>query len=226
MKKIRAGSLTVLLAGLAAAVLCGGCNKTPPPAPAAGPDDSQQQSQASAPASEDSTATGSISEDSSSSAPAEEVPAASAAASAAPAREVSRPRKGVVAHVAPRKHPAAGTPQATQGEVASLPPPAVPPDEIVVDVQNVIVEGHKPPADIPSRRVRLSDLDLSTVKGACTALHRIETAAGEVCPFQDEVELSFRAQRKSCVNDSVTRAVQSTRSQQLESLRAGQGSGC
>jgi UrcA family protein len=95
----------------------------------------------------------------------------------------------------------------------------MPPDEVVVDVQNVVVQGHQPPPDIPSKRVKLGDLDLTTVKGACTALRRIENAAGDVCPFDGERDLSMITQRKRCVTDSVTRAVQSTHSTKLVSLQ-------
>jgi UrcA family protein len=103
--------------------------------------------------------------------------------------------------------------------VASQPPQAEErPPEVIV--------GARRDPDVPSKRVRLSDLDLSTDVGACTALRRIKRAADEVCPFSDERELSLVRMQQECKQESVARAVHDTRAPKVQSLLDKKAGGC
>jgi len=80
--------------------------------------------------------------------------------------------------------------------------------------------------DVPSKRVSLADLDLSTHTGACAALRRIKLAAEEVCPDTDERQLYLRHVRQECLQESIARAVRDTHSGQLQALYGKRPRGC
>jgi UrcA family protein len=98
--------------------------------------------------------------------------------------------------------------------------------EVVVDVQNLVVEGQGAVPENSTRHVSMGDLDLSTVQGACMALKRIRSAADDVCPYEVKGALNLQGHRQQCLIDSVARAVRATHSAQLEALRTGQSPAC
>jgi UrcA family protein len=79
---------------------------------------------------------------------------------------------------------------------------------------------------VPSKRVSLADLDLSTRTGACTALRRIKFAAGEVCPDSGERLLDLWRERKQCMEESIARAVKDTHSAQIQAVYTKRSGGC
>lgn len=124
-------------------------------------------------------------------------------------------KKPLVTHHAPSQPAGAGP---------EVPAAAVPP--VVAEQPAGVVVGSRYPKDVPSRRVTLADLNLGTDAGACKALGRITRAAGEVCPFEGERELSFVRQRRMCMEESVNRAVQDTHASRVEALHAQGSGGC
>jgi UrcA family protein len=79
---------------------------------------------------------------------------------------------------------------------------------------------------VPSKKVSVGDLDLSTKAGACAALRRIKHAADEVCPYEDERELSMVRVHRECLQDAVTRAVRDLHNRHVESLYNKTSGGC
>jgi UrcA family protein len=61
--------------------------------------------------------------------------------------------------------------------------------------------------DVPSRKVKYGDLDLSRDAGAAALFARIKTAAREVCEPVDVVFLNLVRQRYNCSQDAIARAV-------------------
>lgn len=61
--------------------------------------------------------------------------------------------------------------------------------------------------DVPSRKVKYYDLDLSRDAGVATLFSRIKTAAREVCEPTDVFFLSLVRQRYACSQDAIARAV-------------------
>jgi UrcA family protein len=82
-----------------------------------------------------------------------------------------------------------------------------------------VTQAATPAGEVPKIVVSYSDLDLSTTAGARTLYRRISFAAQQVCPFQDEVELSRRAKNHACREEAIERAVRSVNSAQLAAVR-------
>lgn len=61
--------------------------------------------------------------------------------------------------------------------------------------------------DVPSRKVKYGDLDLSRDAGVAALFSRIKTAAREVCEPVDVVFLNLVRQRYNCSQDAIARAV-------------------
>jgi UrcA family protein len=80
--------------------------------------------------------------------------------------------------------------------------------------------------EMVSERVSLAGLDLSTEKGACTALKKIKRAAESLCTSDDPLEVYMGRERRECVEDSVARAVKATHSARMEALHAKSSDGC
>jgi UrcA family protein len=90
----------------------------------------------------------------------------------------------------------------------------------------VVVGARRHQDEVPSKRVSLNDLDLSTQVGACTALKRIRHAADYVCPYEGERPLYLWRAHNECLQDAVNRAVQDTHSKRIERLYASRSGGC
>jgi UrcA family protein len=80
-------------------------------------------------------------------------------------------------------------------------------------------EPETPP---PQRVVRIGDLNLSDSRGVAVAYARLVWAAERVCPFADSSDYWLRVSAAPCVNQAVSRAVDSIGSSQLSAYTQSQ----
>jgi UrcA family protein len=64
-----------------------------------------------------------------------------------------------------------------------------------------------PAADAPSVVVHYADLNLATEQGARALYQRIAIAAWNVCPVEDNRDLRAAAERRTCREQAIARAV-------------------
>jgi UrcA family protein len=220
MRRNRASYLTTFLTGLAVTVLCGGCSRESP-------------STSSPTAAVPQETPPPVAAEQESPAPPREVRQETPAPEAAPEAAApvgSSPEGAHTRHEASKKpkHLASrGTTHVAEPAPSAEVPSAAPPPQPETSIDTVVVEARRAEQEgIPSRRVRLSDLNLASAMGACTALRRIRSAAGDVCPFDGEKELNLQEERQHCMDDSIARAVQATHSSRIQALHAGHSVGC
>ena len=80
-------------------------------------------------------------------------------------------------------------------------------------------EPEMPP---PQRVVRIGDLNLRDSRGVAVAYARLVWAAERVCPFADSSDYWLRVSAAPCVNQAVSRAVDSIGSPQLSAYTQSQ----
>jgi UrcA family protein len=74
---------------------------------------------------------------------------------------------------------------------------------------------------LPSKTVRYSDLDVSTVEGAKALYQRIRAAARHVCDLSIGGDAVLRVAEKACVDTAIDNAVRKVDAPALTSLRFG-----
>jgi UrcA family protein len=74
---------------------------------------------------------------------------------------------------------------------------------------------------LPSKTVRYSDLDISTVEGAKALYQRIRAAARHVCDLSTGGDAVLHAAEKACVDTAIDNAVRKVDAPALTSLRFG-----
>lgn len=83
------------------------------------------------------------------------------------------------------------------------------------------------PVDGPSKRVRVSDLDLAKDSDVQTLYERLQQAANEVCRdeehryYDSTRRFAPRGWRQRCVSDAIDRAVDDVGNPRLAALHAG-----
>ena len=80
-------------------------------------------------------------------------------------------------------------------------------------------EPETPP---PQQVVRIGDLNLRDSRGVAVAYVRLVWAAERVCPFADSSDYWLRVSAEPCVNQAVSRAVDSIGSPQLRAYTQSQ----
>jgi UrcA family protein len=62
-------------------------------------------------------------------------------------------------------------------------------------------------ADVLQVQVKFADLNINTPDGAAVLYHRIRVAAGQVCTFPGNQDLTVLAKTQACTNQAVAHAV-------------------
>lgn len=75
--------------------------------------------------------------------------------------------------------------------------------------------------DVPTRKVRYSDLNLGTQTGAIALYNRIRQAAEQVCGDVDSRQLAEAAAAKACINRAISSSVHSVNDARLTSVYDG-----
>ncbi len=74
--------------------------------------------------------------------------------------------------------------------------------------------------EIPAVQVQYADLDLGTEYGAETLYKRIQSAAKQVCPWEDQRNLRAWRASQRCISDAIARAVADVNNPQLAKVDA------
>jgi UrcA family protein len=80
-----------------------------------------------------------------------------------------------------------------------------------------------PDTDVPTTKVRYSDLDLTTDSGMHTLYQRLSAAAARVCPAPSSRDLAAFSAAQACRTQAVERAVHSISESRLVELRDNRG---